>query len=78
MDGFFSGGPAEPARRRPHRLAAEVEHLERRELLATVQDFTAGGTAYTLQQVGGPPAAQVVGGGPTGNYLQLTTRGGRR
>jgi hypothetical protein len=73
LSNFLSGGPDEPARRRSLRLAAQVEFLERRELLATTQTFDGGGTAYTLQQVGLPPAATIVPNGPTGNYLQLTS-----
>lgn len=62
-------------RRQPPCWSGMVELLESRELLSTVQDFSgaAGLTAYTLQQLGGPPAAQVQGGGLFGNYLRLAT-----
>ncbi len=43
-------------------------------MLSTTQDFSGtGGTTYSLQQVAGPPAAQVMSGGPTGNFLRLAT-----
>jgi hypothetical protein len=45
-----------------------------RELLSTTQNFEVpGGTLYSLQQVAGPPPAQVMSGGPTGNFLRLAT-----
>jgi hypothetical protein len=71
---FLSGGPDDFARRLSLRLAAEVDFLERRELLATIQDFNVPGTGtpYTLQQAGLGQGPAVVPGGPTGNYLQLT------
>jgi len=42
--------------------------------LSTTQDFSGtGGTTYSLEQIAGPPSAQVLTGGPTGNFLQLAT-----
>jgi hypothetical protein len=40
-----------------------------------MQDFSgaAGLTPFTLLQLGGPPAAMVHSGGPTGNFLRLAT-----
>jgi hypothetical protein len=72
---FGRGGPDDAARRPSLRLAAEVDFLERRELLTTVQDFTtAGGTPYAPDQVGLPPGPTVLPNGPsTGlGFLQLT------
>lgn len=37
----------------------------------TTQDFDAPGTVYELGQHGGPPPAQVLASGPTGNFLRL-------
>ncbi len=42
--------------------------------MSTTQNFEGtGGTTYTLQQVAGPPPAQIQSGGPTGNFLRLAT-----
>jgi hypothetical protein len=41
--------------------------------LSTTQNFTTTGTTYSLQQVAGPPPAQVMSGGPMGNFLRLAT-----
>ncbi|MFO0890091.1 MAG: Calx-beta domain-containing protein [Isosphaeraceae bacterium] len=54
-------------------MRLELEHLEHRTLLSTVQNFDSTGTNYSLQQIGGPPTASVKTGGPTGNYLNLAT-----
>jgi len=51
----------------------ELERLEPRQLLATVQDFDTPGTAFTLQQVGLPPRPAIVPGGPFGSFLRLTS-----
>lgn len=67
---------SERSRRRSLRWSANLELLERRELLSTTQDFTTpGGTASSIQVVAGPPAPTVnTGGGPGGNnYLILAT-----
>lgn len=72
---FLTGGPEESGRRRALRRVAQVEFLERRELLATTQNFDTAGTAYTLQQVGLPPGPTVVPNGPTGRFLRLTSAG---
>ena len=37
----------------------------------TAQDFDSPGTAYELGQHANPPPAQVLAGGPTGNFLRL-------
>jgi hypothetical protein len=50
-----------------------LEPLERRELLSTTQNFDVPGTGFSLQQIGGPPPAQLLSGGPTGNFLRLAT-----
>jgi hypothetical protein len=55
------------------RWSAELEILETRELLSTTQNFTTPGTAYSLQQIGGPPLATILSGGPHGNFLGLAT-----
>jgi hypothetical protein len=55
---------------------ARCEQLEPRELLSTTQNFATptSGTAFTLQQIGGLPAATVMTGGPAGvNFLRLAT-----
>ncbi len=41
--------------------------------MSTTQNFTTTGTTYSLQQVAGPPPAQVMSGGPMGNFLRLAT-----
>jgi hypothetical protein len=41
--------------------------------MSTTQGFEGTGTTYSLQQIGGPPPATVVQGGPTGNFLALAT-----
>ncbi len=68
-----TGGSSRPGRRRASCALTGWEPLERRELLSTVQNFDTPGTAYTKLQVAGPPAAQVMSGGPTGNFLRLAT-----
>ena len=76
LSGSQSGSSTERcAKRQPPRWSGTLELLERRELLSTVQDFSgaAGQTGYTLQQLGGVPAASVQSGGLFGNYLQLAT-----
>lgn len=72
----FRNATKRSARRQPPRWSGTLETLENRELLTTLQDFSgaAGMTSYTLQQLGGPPAAQVQGNGPfANNYLRLAT-----
>src|SRR5271166_1288424 len=67
-------GWTRPARRRAVCELTGWEPLEQRELMSTTQNFEGtGGTTYTLQQVAGPPPPQVLGGGPTGNFLRLAT-----
>lgn len=73
LTGMFSGGTPRSGRPRARNTVCVVEQLERRELLATVQNFDTAGTAYVLQQTGTPPAATVVPGGPTGSFLQMTS-----
>ncbi len=67
-----TGGSSRPGRRRAACELTGWKPLERRELLSTTQNFTAPGTAYTLQQIGGPPAAMVQSSA-TGNVLLLAT-----
>src|SRR5271165_3281017 len=67
-----TGGSSRPCRRRAACELTGWEPLERRELLSTTQNFTTPGTAYTLQQIGGPPAAMVQSSA-TGNVLLLAT-----
>jgi hypothetical protein len=50
-----------------------VERMETRQLLSTVQTFDGGGTSFTLQQVGGPPPAHTMTGGPSGSFMELAT-----
>jgi hypothetical protein len=52
-----------------------VEPLERRELLATIQNFNVPGvgTPFTPQQFGDPPTATVVPVSPTNSVMQLTS-----
>ncbi len=68
-------GAIRPRRRRAGYGLAGWESLEQRELLSTTQDFSgaSGQTSYSLDQIGGAPAAQVITGGPTGHYLQRAT-----
>jgi len=70
-----TGGSSRPGRRRASCALTGWEPLERRELLSTVQNFEGGTgqTAYTKLRVAGLPAAQVMSGGPTGNFLRLAT-----
>src|SRR5271157_3189579 len=70
-----TGGSSRPGRRRAACALTGWEPLERRELLSTTQNFeTVGvGTAYSLKQFAGPPAAQVQGAGTTGSFLRLAT-----
>src|SRR5271166_1025799 len=67
-----TGGSSRPGRRRAACALTGWEPLERRELLSTTQNFTTPGTAYKLQQFGGPPAATVQSSA-TGNVLLLAT-----
>ena len=41
--------------------------------MSTTQNFTTTGTTFSLEQVAGPPPAQVMSGGPMGNFLRLAT-----
>jgi hypothetical protein len=52
-----------------------LEPLERRELLTTSQDFSGapGLTPYTLQQLAGPPPAQVMAPSPSVHFLRLAS-----
>jgi hypothetical protein len=50
-----------------------VECLERRELLATIQNFNGAGTTFVLQQVGGPPPATETVSTSGGSLLLATT-----
>jgi hypothetical protein len=69
----LSGTSAVSSGRRRRSQALELDRLEARALLSTVQNFDTPGTNYSLQQIGGPPPAEVKPDGPTGNYLQLAT-----
>jgi hypothetical protein len=62
---------------RVRRFALLVEPLERRELLATIQNFNVPGTGtpYTPQQFGAPPGPTVVAGAPAGNSVMELTDG---
>lgn len=62
---------------RARRFALLVEPLERRELLATIQNFNVPGTgtAYTPQQFGTPPGPAVVAAGVPGNNVMELTDG---
>jgi len=70
-----TGGSSRPGRRRASCALTGWEPLERRELLSTTQNFEGtGGTTYSLQQITqitGATPAQVLSGGPTGNFLRL-------
>src|SRR5271165_6709689 len=68
-----TGGSSRPGRRRASFELTGWEPLERRELLSTTQNFTTTGTTFSLEQVAGPPPAQVMSGGPMGNFLRLAT-----
>jgi hypothetical protein len=76
LHGADLGGSRRPSHRRPSYSLGGWEPLERRELLSTTQNFDTPGTTFSLQQVAGPPAAQVQTGGPTGNFLRLATTPG--
>jgi hypothetical protein len=62
---------------RARRCPLLVEPLERRELLATIQNFNAPGTGtpYTTQQFGAAPGPAVVATGVPGNSLMQLTNG---
>ncbi len=59
------------------RFALLVEPLERRELLATIQNFDVPGTGtpFTPQQFGTPPGPTVVAAAPAGNNVMELTDG---
>jgi len=65
--------PSTRRNRRPS-WCPSPDFLEPRELLSTTQNFSGGGTTFSLQQIGGPPPPEVVPGGPTGSYLALATQ----
>src|SRR3954452_17614222 len=62
---------------RARRFALLVEPLERRELLATIQNFNVPGTGtpFTPQQFGAPPGPAVVSAAPAGNNVMELTNG---
>ncbi|QEH33418.1 Calx-beta domain protein [Aquisphaera giovannonii] len=66
-------GAVTRARPRRARGLVEMEVLEDRRLLSTVQTFDGGGTPYAAGQIGGPPPATVTPGGPSGSFMRLAT-----
>jgi len=73
LHGADLGGSRRPGHRRPSCSLGGWEPLERRELLSTTQNFDTTPINYSLQKIGGPPAAAKQSGGPTGNFLILAT-----
>ena len=69
------GSSSEPRPTRSRRFPLTVEPLERRELLATIQDFQVPGvgTPFTPQQFGSPPGPTVVPQTPTTSAMELTS-----
>src|SRR5262245_18088343 len=75
LSGPCSDRRVRPVGRRLRRGSFEVELLERRELLATVQNFDVPGTGtqFAPLQAGNAPGPAVIQLSPTNGVMQLTS-----